>query len=179
MTNARALDKEMLMKLDKEQLAELMLIHTRNLWTVDGLYYLGIEQAHGMEEATRIDANVWRVMGKIEGRRLKAFLGHSGDVELETAIEIFKLSVWSMDLENKEFDWDGKEFRMRNVNCRVQNARLSKGLDEFGCKVVRFDFLKTFFHELNPKIKVDCEFCPPDAHPDDHWCEWVMSMEED
>ncbi len=47
----------------------------RNLWAVDGLYFLGIEELYGTEVATEIDANVWEVMGKIEARKLKEFLG--------------------------------------------------------------------------------------------------------
>jgi hypothetical protein len=51
-----------------------------------------------------------------------------------------------------------------------------KGLDEFGCKPVRFGFLKAFAKEFNPDIVVNCNVCPPDEHPDDLWCEWEFKM---
>ena len=175
-SNAQELDKQMLMELGADKLADLLLLHLRTLWTVDGLYFVNIEKAHGTEEATRIDADVWAVTGKIEARRLKEFLGIEGDADLETAFRANKLTGWALDLEGKEYSelQDGRCI-IKNLECRIQNTRLSKGLGEFPCKRVRFGFLQAFYKEMNPNIHVECIHCPPDEHPEGVWCHWEIS----
>jgi hypothetical protein len=173
--NAQELDKQMLVDLGADKLADLLLLHLRTLWTVDGLYFVNIEDAHGTEEATRIDANVWEITGKIEARRLKQFLGIQGDADLKTAFNANKLSGWALDLEGKEYsELKGDKMVMKNLECRIQKTRLSKDLGEFPCKKVRYGFLQAFFKEMNPNLQVDCIHCPPDEHPEGVWCHWEV-----
>jgi hypothetical protein len=170
-------DKKLLANLSKEQLSEYLLLQLRNLWAVDGLYYLGIEAAYGTPAATDIDAKVWVVMGKIEARKLKEFFGITG-TDIPSMMQALKYTSWALDLEDKEITVQPHHAVIRNVRCRVQNTRKSKGLPEFGCKPVRFGFLKAFAKEFNPKIVVTCTVCPPDRHPEDLWCQWEFSLTE-
>ncbi|ENO12004.1 hypothetical protein MBGDC06_00390 [Thermoplasmatales archaeon SCGC AB-539-C06] len=64
-------DRKLISEIPKEKMAEFIFMHLRDMWTVDGLYYLGIEEKWGTEAATEIDRKVWEVMGKIEARKLK------------------------------------------------------------------------------------------------------------
>jgi hypothetical protein len=164
-------DVRQLTALPKEQLARFLFLQLRNLWTVDGLYFLGIEEAYGTEAATRIDARVWEVMGKIEARKLKEFLHITGD-DIPSMMKALQHTSWALDLEDKEIVVEKNHAVVRNVRCRVQNTRREKGLEEFGCKQVRHGFLKAFAKEFNPAIVVKCNVCPPDAHPENLWCEW-------
>ena len=148
-------------------------MHLRNLWAVDGLYYLGIEESFGTEAATEIDRKVWEVMGKIEARRIKELFNITG-TDIESMIKALSYSGWALDLEDKEIIIKNDRAIVRNTKCRVQNTRLKKGLVEFGCKPVRFGFLKSFAKEINPNISVTCNVCPPDDHPKDLWCEWEI-----
>ena len=68
-------DVKLLSQLPKEKIPDYIFMQLRNLWAADGLYFLGIEERYGTEVATQIDADVWVVMGKIEARKLKEFLG--------------------------------------------------------------------------------------------------------
>ena len=61
-------------------------------------------------------------------------------------------------------------FRM--VDCRVQSARKRKGLPDFPCKSVGLVEYEWFAKTIDPRIETRCICCPPDAHPDDVWCEW-------
>ena len=171
----RVKDRKIIEDIPKEKLADFVFMHLRDLWAVDGLYYLGIEEDFGTEAATEIDRKVWEVMGKIEARKLKKLLEVDGD---DVASMIFTLqhSGWALDLEDKEIVVEKDKAILRNVKCRVQNTRLKKGLSEFGCKPVRFGFLRAFAKEFNPDIAVKCNVCPPDDHPDDIWCEWEFKM---
>ena len=53
-------------------------MHLRNMWAVDGLYYMFIEEEFGTEAATEIDRKVWEVMGKIEARKIKKLFNIEG-----------------------------------------------------------------------------------------------------
>ncbi len=153
-------------------------MHLRNMWTVDGLYYLFIEEKYGTKEATEIDRKVWEIMGKIEARKIKELLDIKGK-DIASVMKALSYSGWSMDLEDKEIEIKENKGIIRNIKCRVQNTRISKGLSEFGCKPVRWGFLKAFVKEFNPKIKVECNVCPPDKHKDNLWCEWIFTLEEE
>jgi hypothetical protein len=173
----RVKDTKHLAALLKEQLAEFLFLHLRNLWTVDGLYFIGIEEAYGTEVATSIDAHVWEVMGKIEARKLKEFLKITAD-DIPSMMKALQYTSWALDLEDKEIVVEENRAIVRNVHCRVQKTRRDKGLGEFGCKPVRYGFLKAFAKEFNPAIVVKCNVCPPDKHPEDLWCEWEFTLKE-
>ena len=173
MDAGRESDRKMLLEMPKEELVDLLFLQMRNLWAVDGLYFLGIEEVSGMESATVIDANVWKVMGKIEARRLKSRLGPV-EMDLPGIMRALRLTSWALDLEDMDVEVGKDRAILRNPNCRTQNTRLSKGLPEFPCKRVRWDYLRSFARELNPDADVLCRICPPDQHPDGLWCEWEL-----
>jgi hypothetical protein len=174
---ARLIDKRLIEQIPKEKLADFVFMHLRDMWAVDGLYYLGIEERYGTEVATEIDQFVWEVMGKIEARKIKKLFDLT-DTDIPTMMKGLQYSGWALDLEDKEIEVHEDIAILRNVKCRVQNTRREKGLSEFGCKPVRFGFLKSFAKQFNPDIKVECRVCPPDEHPDDLWCEWVFSISD-
>jgi hypothetical protein len=163
--------------LSKEQIPAYIFLQLRNLWTVDGLYYMAIEEAYGTEVATRIDEHVWAVMGKIEARKLKEFFGITG-TDIPSMMRALQYTSWALDLEDKEIEIGKNHAVVRNVRCRVQSTRISKGLGEFGCKPVRLGFLRAFAKEFNPAIVVNCTVCPPDPHTDSLWCEWEFTLKE-
>jgi len=150
-------------------------MHLRNMWAVDGLYYLGIEESFGTEAATEIDRKVWDVMGRIEALRIKKLFDITG-TDIKSMIKALGYSGWALDLEDKEITVEKNKAIVKNIKCRVQNTRIKKGLTEFGCKPVRFGFLKAFAKEFNPNIVVKCNVCPPDEHPKNLWCEWEFTL---
>jgi hypothetical protein len=170
-------DIKILSLLPKEKIPEYIFIQLRNLWAADGLYFLRIEELYGTEIATKIDAGVWKVMGKIEARKLKEFLGITG-TDIPSMMKALQYTTWVLDLEDKEIIIKKDHAMIRNIFCRVQNNRKNKGLKEFGCKPVRFGFLKAFAKEFNPDIVVKCTLCPPDKHPTNLWCQWEFNYKE-
>ncbi|MCK5559558.1 MAG: hypothetical protein KAJ51_03150 [Thermoplasmata archaeon] len=174
-TSSKKAHREYLMSMSKEQLVELMFTHLRNMWSVDGLYYIGIEEKFGTQAATEIDANVWAVMGKLEARRLREVLGIEPN-DIESVAQYMKATGWHLDLEDVELEIEDNKIIERNIDCRVQTTRIKKGLGEFPCKPVRFGYLKSFFKKLNPNIEVKCNKCPPDVHSDGLWCEWLIEL---
>jgi len=91
-------DVKLLNQLPKEKIPEYVFMQLRNLWAVDGLYFLGIEEKDGTDVATSIDAKVWAVMGKIEARKLKEFLGIT-QTDIPSMMKALQYTTWALDLE--------------------------------------------------------------------------------
>ena len=174
---SREKDRKLIGEIPKDILPDFVFMHLRNMWAVDGFYYLFIEERFGTEIATEIDRKVWEVMGKIEARRIKKLFNINND-DIPSLMKALSYYGWTLDLEDKEMVVEKNRAIIRNIKCRVQNTRISKGLGEFGCKPVRFGFLKAFAKEFNPDIVVKCNVCPPDKHPDNLWCEWEFTLKE-
>ncbi len=163
--------KDFLMNFSKEDLVNLFLVQVRNIWSVDGLYFLGIEDKWGTKEATSIDRQVWKVMAKIEAKRIRKALNLNCE-GVPCVAEALKTTSWYLSLEEKEFEVAGDQAILKVSKCRTQLKRIEKGRTEFPCKTVRWSFLSNFAAEIDPNVKVTCEICPPDKHPENLWCKW-------
>jgi len=159
-----------------ERLLDLFFLHIRNLWRVDGLYFLGIEERFGTEAATEIDAKCWKTMAKIEAKSLKELFKVKEVADLATLMRLLRNTSWALDQANKEVEVTAEKAVFKVTKCRTQETRIGKGLDVFPCKTVRFGYLKNFAEELNPKIKTICRVCPPDKRQPNAWCEWEFIL---
>jgi hypothetical protein len=164
-------DEILLKSLSPDKLIEIMMFNNRNIWRVDGLYFLGIEDRFGTTPATEIDAGVWNIMGKIEAKKLKSILNYK-DNSIETVMEALHYTSWALDQHEKVIEVKNGVGILKILNCRTQLTRLSKGFPEFPCKQVRHNYLKNFAREINPQVQCVCVQCPPDEHSGDLWCEW-------
>ena len=169
-------DREMLAKMPAERLLDYFFLQIRNIWRVDGLYFLGIEKKFGTEAATEIDAGVWESMASIEAKSLQRMFKVGENPDVATIIDLLRKSSWALDQPFKTVEI-GRERAVLSINrCRTQEARLSKDLCEFPCKKVRYGYLKNFAKTLNPKAEVNCLMCPLDKHPKDLWCKWEFKL---
>jgi len=169
-------DREILAKMPMEKLLDFFFLQIRNLWRVDGLYFLGIEKKFGTEAATEIDAGVWEAMAQIEAKSLQRMFSVGESPDVPTIMNLLAKSSWALDQPFKAVEVGNKRATLSIDKCRTQEARLSKGLGEFPCKRVRFGYLKNFAKTLNPKVEVNCLVCPPDKHPKDLWCRWEFKL---
>jgi hypothetical protein len=64
----------------------------RSYFVVDGLWFVKIEESHGLEEAVDLDEAVWEVMSKIQARKAKSILG-IGDGTLADLGRAFQLKL--------------------------------------------------------------------------------------
>jgi hypothetical protein len=169
-------DREMLAKMPVEKLLDFFFLQIRNLWRVDGLYFLGIEERFSTEAATGIDARVWEAMAKIEAKSLQRMFKVGENPDVNAIIELLRRSSWALDQPFKTVEIGDKKVILSVDRCRTQEARLGKSLGEFPCKKVRYGYLKNFAKTLNPKVEVNCLICPPDKHPKELWCKWEFTL---
>jgi hypothetical protein len=168
-------DRRMLSKMPVEGLLDLMALHIRNVWRVDGLYFLSIEDRFGTEAATEIDADCWRVMGKIEARALREIMGIE-EVTPSSLIHLLRHTSWALDLWGKESEIEEDKAVFRVTDCGTQKTRIKKGLEIFPCRKVRYGYLEAFAKELDVAIEMVCRVCPPGERPEGIWCEWEFSF---
>ena len=169
-------DREMTAKISMENLLDSFFLQIRNLWRVDGLYFLGIEEKFGTEAATEIDAGVWQIMAKIEAKSLQRMFQIDENADISTIMDLLRKSSWALDQSFKTIEMSDNRAVLSIDRCRTQEARLKKGLSEFSCKKVRFGYLENFAKTLNPKAEVNCLVCPPGKHPPDLWCRWEFKL---
>jgi hypothetical protein len=166
----------MLASMPVEKLLDYLFLQVRNLWRVDGLYFLGIENKFGTEAAKEIDEGVWEAMALIEAKSLQRMFQYGDNLSLPKIMELLQRSSWALDQPFKIVEIGKNRAVLRVEKCRTQETRVNKGLSEFPCKRVRFGYLKNFAKTLNPKAKVACMVCPPDKHAKDSWCKWEFVL---
>jgi len=169
-------DRAMLAGMSVDKLLNYFFMQIRNLWRVDGLYFLGIEEKFGTEAATEIDVGVWETMAGLEAKSLQEMFSVGENPDVATIMDLLQKSSWALDQPFKTITVGCKRAVLGIDRCRTQETRLDKGLREFPCKKVRYGYLEKFAKALNPKVKVNCLVCPPDEHPKDSWCRWEFTI---
>ncbi len=167
-------DVEMFDRMDRQELYDYIFMQIKNTWRVDGLYFLGIERRHDTEEATEVDAECWRYMGKTEARELKKFLGID-EPDPAQVLWLLRHTNWAVSHPHKSFEVRGDGSAVFTVDaCRTQLIRLDKGLEPHPCRQVREGYLQAFCSECNPKVALEVVCCPPERERTDIWCQWVF-----
>ena len=166
-----------LKKLDKDSLIKLLLLQVRNVWRVDGLYFLGIEKRFGVEAATEIDREAWRTLAKIEAKDLIKTFGVEKIDTIYDFMELLKRTGWALYQNEVKIEYlNDKEAVFKVTKCKIQETRLKKGLDIFPCKPVRLGYLEEFVRTINENIGVNVIRCPPDDKEPEYWCGWRFKL---
>ena len=167
-------------KMDLRKLLELLMVQIKNIWRVDGLYFQGIEKRFGVESAEEIDRETWSILAKIEARDLKRLHGVEKIRNISEFMALLLDTSWAIYQTKKSYYIDEKSgvgiFKV--ISCRVQEARIKKGLGVFPCKNVRYTYLKSFAEAVDPNIEVEVISCPPDEKPPDYWCGWRFKLKK-
>jgi len=154
---------------------DLVEVMSKNLLTLDGYWFLSIENRYGQSVAVEIDREAWEQFGVSEARRIKKFLKISDGTLEDLARALHFTSIAPVSAVSVETRGDRVVLNIRN--CRPQTARLRSGRGLFPCKPVGLAHLSAFAKVINPRFKVRCLLCPPDEHPDDLWCSWEFRLE--
>jgi len=166
-------DLRRLVSLPEDTLKQLLATMIRNLWRVDGLYFLGIEKKFGTEAATDIDASCWASMAELEARDLMKILSIDAG-SLDALEKALPLTTWYLDHARKRMTRTADALVFEVLECRTQKARLKKSLPVFPCRPVREGYLTRFAAAFG--CRCDCEVCPPGDRDGEVWCRWRFTQ---
>jgi hypothetical protein len=171
-------DREKLRALDKETLIDMLEDGAKNWLAHDGLWFQAVEKKFGMANALELDAQAWSDFTGIEARRIMqrhSIPAGGGLAALELALS-FRLYA---RINEQSFFFINTTTALLEMNtCRVQSARRRKGLPDFPCKDVGLVEYAGFAHIIDARIRTRCEVCPPDIHPEEFFCAWEFSLDE-
>jgi hypothetical protein len=171
-------ERDLLLSLPKETLIDMLEDQSKNWLAHDGLWFQAVERHFGMEEAIKLDKEAWTIFTQIEAKRIMRLHGIEPGGGLAALKKALRFRLYARINEQSLIDEGPNRLRFEMNDCRVQSARKRKGLDDFPCKPVGVAEYAYFAYTIDPRIRTEVICCPPDAHPEEYYCAWQFTLEE-
>ena len=117
--------------MDDKQIIEYL---RRSYSAVDGLWFMKVEEKHGLDEALDIDNEVWKVLPKIQARLLKSFADMESGLEALLGCITVKLTLDGFKFKT-ERDNDNSGFRVIIEQCPWFDLLAKSGREHLSGKV--------------------------------------------
>lgn len=155
--------------------------------TLDGLWFVKVEEALGFEKALAIDDAVWRGFGQREARRLVRFYQNLHVLsDGDDPIHVLK-SIIGKSLFNKTLAFTIEEASERGFVFVVDACKTHEGMRKIGrsdeqlravCVGIGMAFFESFAQAVDDRFVVECLHAPlvtADAWKQ-HLCAWRFSL---
>lgn len=112
-----------MLKLTEKQIAEYF---KRSYTAVDGLWFMKVEEIYGFDTALDIDDEVWKVMPKIQARKLKTMGGSTEGLDGLRQCLTTKLTLDGFAFEAEQSNKD-RSLKITLSECPWHNVMLNSG----------------------------------------------------
>lgn len=171
-------DREILNNLSRATLIDMLEDAAKNWLAHDGLWFQSVEKHYGMENAIELDREAWISFTQIEAKRIMRRHGIEPDGGISALKRALQFRLYARINEQSLIHEEKGSLRFEMNDCRVQSARKRKGMPDFPCKPVGIAEYAYFAHTIDPRIRTSVIACPPDDHPEEFYCAWQFTMEE-
>lgn len=168
------LNKE-LGELSRDDLINLIEIYSKHWLAMDGVWFQTIEDKYGMDEAVAHDENAWKRFTVIEAKRIKQFLNLPEQAGVEGLAKALKYRLYA-NINVDEIIVLDETVIYRTLDCRVQNARKSKGMSFHPCKSVGIIEYGGFAKTIDNRFDCECLSCFPEINDEACNCSWKFTL---
>ena len=161
----------------KERQIKLIDAIAKNWLAQDGVWFQVVEKAHGMNDAKRCNDSTWSRFSPFEAHSIKKLLGLNRHPGLEGLERALNFRMYGR-LNRQSCHWESGSLIFQMNDCRVQSARVRKGLADYPCKSAGLVEYTRFAEAIDDRIRTECLGCPPDAHPAEWFCAWRFTIKQ-
>jgi len=164
-------------QLNNDQLKELIHSLLWQLRLTDAFWFIFTEKRFDLTAAEELNAEVWAKVGELTARDIKKRFNiqESG---LDGFLKAFDLFCWTMMVDYRMERPNDDQLILSVPSCPAQEGRKKHGLGEYRCKEMHLREFSGFAREIDPRIRVECVFAPPDPHPLDTHCRWRFTVDD-
>ncbi|HBE95050.1 MAG TPA: hypothetical protein DDW80_06360 [Desulfovibrio sp.] len=162
--------------LDSEGLREYIRSLLWQFRLVDAFWFLKTEEEHGLASAELLNERVWTKVGELGARDILKRFGPFTPGP-EGVLAAYQLFPWSLMVDYRVERTNG-ELIVSVPQCPAQEGRRKHGLGPYVCKYMHLAEFQAFVKVIDPSVRVECLFAPPDEHPTDCDCKWRFYAEK-
>lgn len=152
---------------EMEKLIETMMWFWGNLHQ---RWRMSAEKEYGVRGTVKLEMDFIGDIGGSHARGLKRIFKMAGGIP--GLMEAFRFLPENFIEPFELVEKSDRHVVLRNSSCTVQKARLKKGGGDYPCREPAVLYFQQFAREIDPEIRMVCEFCPPDPDSKGISCQW-------